>query len=626
MSTLAPLISFLGKPHRTVLVIHDAVTADAASKLGTDDLVLVPVGEQPPERQGPWGAVVLMVEDVATLRRTGSLLPKLGRSPMVAVWLAEATSVIPLIPRPMWPAVVGQRGRAFPTGGAFTGVLFAEALPAHVVLQHLARTCARTRAVGVGGLHVALAERDGRRIPAADSGTLGPEVLLPMDAPVIVPPDVVIDDRPRSHPVEEVIGRAPVVVTAASDPVGPLDEAILNPCGYLREASLPVLDLDASGRLTDPQGDRVAEVDPRKGISPTLISTLRPYKGVHLTPAPRRLLGRARDGMSLAELAHIVAALAMAGVPVYGARIRDEGVRSLLGPRLEDALATAPDLDDPLRRDEYSAEIRRAALLEHSTLGWRERMARAAGISPRGWPTLSVLLPTKRPQQLEFALRQVARQRGVDVELVLAAHGFEPDLDVIRERAGDLPVVVRTHPAETLFGEVLGDAARVASGAVLVKMDDDDWYGPNFLLDLLLARHHSGADLVGSSPEFLYLAEIDRTLRRTEECERYVQFVAGGTMMIDAAYLADVGGFRPVRRYVDAQLLHAVHAAGGTVYRTHGLGYVVRRTGSGHTWEPGLDYFLDESRVARQWDGFRPSRVLEVDSRDVPASSSGLSA
>jgi hypothetical protein len=111
--------------------------------------------------------------------------------------------------------------------------------------------------------------------------------------------------------------------------------------------------------------------------------------------------------------------------------------------------------------------------------------------------------------------------------------------------------------------------------------------------------------------EYVYLEALDRTVRRTDDSEREARFVAGGTMMLDRSYLQHVGGFRPVRRYVDAQLLSAVRACGGSVYRTHGLGYVIRRSPAGHTWDPGLDFYLDERRIAQQWPGFVPSRLLE---------------
>ena len=70
-------------------------------------------------------------------------------------------------------------------------------------------------------------------------------------------------------------------------------------------------------------------------------------------------------------------------------------------------------------------------------------------------------------------------------------------------------------------------------------------------------------------------------------------------------------------RHVDAQLLAAVRAAGGGVYRTHGLGYLLRRSAEGHTWASSLGYFLSRQAVSAQWRGFRPSELMEWTRADL---------
>ncbi len=165
-------------------------------------------------------------------------------------------------------------------------------------------------------------------------------------------------------------------------------------------------------------------------------------------------------------------------------------------------------------------------------------------------------------------------------------------------------------PDGALFGDVLNAAALATSGDVVLKMDDDDWYAPDAIADLLRARAYSGAELVGMPPEFHYLTEQDLTVTRGHPSELYTTFVAGGTMLVDRAMLREVGGFRSVRKFVDAQLLEGVLAAGGAVYRTHGLGYVLRRNPTGHTWAADLDFLLDPARVRATYPGFRPSRLL----------------
>jgi hypothetical protein len=223
---------------------------------------------------------------------------------------------------------------------------------------------------------------------------------------------------------------------------------------------------------------------------------------------------------------------------------------------------------------------------------------------------------------LDFALRQVARQRGAEVELVLAAHGFEPDRDAVRRALGDRPHQVLTFDGSAFFGDVLTAAARAASSEVLLKVDDDDWYSPDAVHDLLMARRFSGADVVGMPSEFVYLhANDDRddlTVRRNHPSELFARFVAGGTLLLERGLLRSLGDFRRVRKFVDAQLLAGVEASGGRIYRTHGLGYVLRRTRAGHTWQRDDEEFRRPDIVASEWDGFQPSPALEVDPLDRP--------
>ena len=204
---------------------------------------------------------------------------------------------------------------------------------------------------------------------------------------------------------------------------------------------------------------------------------------------------------------------------------------------------------------------------------------------------------------------------------MLATHGYEPDATVLDEATDRFGVLVRNvaAPPDRPFGELLNDAARVARGDVLLKMDDDDWYGRDFIADLLMARSYSGADIVGTPPEFSFVEPLDVTVRRKDVSERFRTVVAGGTMMISREVFTAVGGFRRMNRSVDAGLLRAVLASGGSIYRSHGHGYVLRRSGSGHTWDPGLGYFVSRARTMHQWRGFRPSPLLGPDDVDTPS-------
>jgi len=524
-----------------------------------------------------WKSVLWMTADRASLRRRASAMPRVGQVRVVAVWLTDATVPLVVHPRPEWPAITSLMAREAGRG-VLTVLRFAAPVAAHQVLIECARQAADGDR-GHGGLVVAYAGRDAAagldvRAPffdrSAESG----------DPERDVPPDVVVsaaDGRPDVH---HVIDRAPLVVT---DPgLEPIDEQVVNPRGWRKEWDEPVRDLVAGQALTE-----------------RAIADLRGVQGVRVDLADAD--------------ARIVAGLAMAGVPLVAT-----GTHPQLSDALTRALARPVDLDDGLAREQHSVTTRRAALDTHSTLAWRRDLAERAGVRFVAQPKVSVLLATMRPHQLDFAMRQLARQQDVELQVVLGTHGWTVTEEEVRARLGRHDAVVRPHDKDAFFGDVLNDAATVADGDVLLKVDDDDWYSPHAVHDLLLARRYTGAEVVGMPSEFVYLEELGVTARRNHPTEIHNRFVAGGTIMIERQVLRSVGGFRRVRRFVDAQLLNAVEANGGRIYRTHGLGYVLRRTAAGHTWQSDPESFRRPEILEREWPGFHVAPEFVIEEGDLP--------
>jgi hypothetical protein len=515
---------------------------------------------------------------------------------------------------------------------------FAGPVRAREVLIEVARYSTEQHRLATGGSVVGVSAAAPNAWPVGDPRTrVGAEVERLLD-PEQLPVDVVVAspaDDPRgvvSSSPHPVTGRTPAVVLAPTEPtwaqcaverrrwtapahgeLGPLDEHVLNPAGFTRSWRHPVADLvavpGAPQLLKVKVGDRTHLLNSRRGVTDGDVIALRPLQGL-------RLAWRGAEGPH--AYARVVAGLAMAGVPLV-AETLPTWARGLLSPDLAGALASASDLEDSVAREERSIRVRRAALTTHSTRAWRHDLLRGAGAPVPAEPVVSALLVTRRPEQVDFAVRQVARQRGVRLELVLVTHGFElgpEEVAKVREHVTD--AVVTHADSDTVFGDVLNRAVEHASGDLVVKMDDDDWYGPHFLSDLVLARQYSSADLVGCPAEFMFVEPLWLTVRRPDRTEVYGDFVAGGTILMARADLRALGGFRRLRRSVDAGLLSAVRQSGGSVFRGQGLGYLLRRGGGGHTWDPGLAYFISRSRVSDQWRGFKPPALLEAEDRDRP--------
>ncbi len=245
----------------------------------------------------------------------------------------------------------------------------------------------------------------------------------------------------------------------------------------------------------------------------------------------------------------------------------------------------------PLDRDAASVRARRHALRASTP---------AAALD--AWPTVSVLLVTHRTGHLEHALGQLARIRYPRLQVVIGLHGVEvPDehVDALRSHHEVHTVAI---DGQLSLGEALQVATAHADGELVTKVDDDDYYGSEHVWDLVLARMYSGAELVGKALDWIYVEAEDVTaFRPVYPAESYSTFVAGGTLLISRADLADAGGWRPVPKSVDRALIDAVKRDGGLVYRTHGLGYVYVRHGGSHTALVDDAHFL--TKTAERVDG-----------------------
>ncbi len=306
------------------------------------------------------------------------------------------------------------------------------------------------------------------------------------------------------------------------------------------------------------------------------------------------------------ERAGTLARLAARGVPVHLAD-GDPALEALLGAELHALMRAGIAGAGAAARESASVAMRRAALRTHSLRARARQVCEAAGAHPPEPALVSVLLATRRPPLLAWAVANVARQRYPRVELVLALHGGGFEAAALERALAACP-----HPARVLrvgadlpLGAVLNAASAEAAGPLLAKMDDDDAYGPEHLWDLVLAHEYSGAALVGKFPATVYLARLDRTVRRRAVAsEAWSHSIAGGTMLLARGDLHRAGGWREAPRHVDRALVEDVARGGGAVYRTHDAGYLLVRHGGGHTWKRDDRDFLAGAEAV--YAGWRP--------------------
>lgn len=219
-------------------------------------------------------------------------------------------------------------------------------------------------------------------------------------------------------------------------------------------------------------------------------------------------------------------------------------------------------------------------------------------------PAVSLVLVSRRQDLVASMVERLAALAYPQLEIVVGLHGCTAPAG-LTEAAGPRDLVVREFPADQVFGSVIEDAFACASGELVGKVDDDDYFSDDHVLDLVMAHGYSHATLVGKSTTVVFLEAIDTTVRRLYGGvrESFTHRVAGSTFLMTPADLAAVGGWPAVPRAVDTHLINAIRRESGTIYQPHDIGYLYVRSAdpSGHTWATGVEHFLRNTR--EQWIG-----------------------
>lgn len=204
-------------------------------------------------------------------------------------------------------------------------------------------------------------------------------------------------------------------------------------------------------------------------------------------------------------------------------------------------------------------------------------------------PKVSAIVSTNRPHRVTKVIETVASMNGVGglkVELCLLAHGFKITTEdrETAEKLGLLDAKFIEEPSTTTLGGCYNKLINQSTGDVLAKIDDDDFYGENYLSDQVYALSYSGADVVGKQAHFTWFAGSNCTSLTSKEREhKQTQFIAGPTIVARRKVMESVP-FRELTCGEDTQFLKDVIDSGGTIYSSDRYNFVRVRGGHDHTW------------------------------------------
>jgi hypothetical protein len=239
-----------------------------------------------------------------------------------------------------------------------------------------------------------------------------------------------------------------------------------------------------------------------------------------------------------------------------------------------------------------------------------DEMLRVMGLgAPLSAPTASMVCPTYRPQNLERVFANVAHQTHRPLELIVALLGTELDPAAVAAQgraAGVDNLEVLAVDAGASLGVVLNAAYERASGDYILKMDDDDFYGPHYAEDLLNAFRYTDASVVGKRAVYVLLeASGTLALRYPQHEHRFAHILQGSTITIPRALWEDQH-WADLPRAVDTEFLRTAAANGSAFYSADRFNYVALRAADkdSHTWKIADEEILQGAVVQPNGTGF----------------------
>lgn len=274
---------------------------------------------------------------------------------------------------------------------------------------------------------------------------------------------------------------------------------------------------------------------------------------------------------------------------------------------------TKLDHRDGTQLAKASVAARRWAYRNHTPMTRAAQIAATAGISiPDPRPSAAAVLVSMRPEQACEALEMVRNQTYRPLAAVVGIHGTTPTKtlqQLIDEMEAELPITLLTFSPDLTLGECLNRAIESTAAEILIKIDDDDFYGPSHIEDGIHALEYSQAGIVGKGAQFTYVEEQDTTvLRRAREEETFIGgSPTGATMLIRRSTWEPIG-FPHRPRQVDVLFTRSARLNGATVYANSRWDFCYIRQKEGHTWKTTTSTFL--TGADPQWSGFHPDRTI----------------
>jgi hypothetical protein len=223
---------------------------------------------------------------------------------------------------------------------------------------------------------------------------------------------------------------------------------------------------------------------------------------------------------------------------------------------------------------------------------------------------VSVIVCSSRPKLLVSNLiRFISLQQNIKMELLVALEvSGESEIAYVEKATKGLNFPVRVIPFlpqnhKVPLGLRLNHLTEQANYEILTKMDDDDFYGPNHLFDLVSEMEMFNIDLVGKPVYSFYFKNDAQNdfIYLTSQCRFFSKdyYFTGSAFAFRKSLWNSIQGFLPLQRGEDYTFRKISKELGNRVLVIPPVEYLIFRDISphkkhSHTWNIEINKILEE--------------------------------
>lgn len=212
--------------------------------------------------------------------------------------------------------------------------------------------------------------------------------------------------------------------------------------------------------------------------------------------------------------------------------------------------------------------------------------------------SVSIVTCTRKPNLIRNVLKNYRNQVWAKKELIIILNRDDMDISIWKKiTEKDKNIFIYQLPEEMSLGHCYNFAVEKTNYDYIATFDDDDYYAPNYLTDLMYAFLYTDADIVGKRAYYAYLEETRLlVLRHAAEEYKYLEgdlFLDGGKKIMKRKVFDHVQ-YRNVSNLEDVYICQDSIQKGFKVFSAdkYNLVYLRKANKNDHTWKGEDDEIL----------------------------------